>query len=258
MIDVGHLSNVLETLLVPLYFRAAETKKGGIIEDKEAVSILEQIDYDFSTIKDDWRTEVAIAIRTYCFDDIIAKRVKEGKISTVVNLGAGLDARFSRFDELNWYQLDMPEVIELREMLLPNTVSTNIAKSVLDFSWVDDIKEKKDVLFIAEGLFMYFSEKDVKSILMHVSENFKQSYIAFDAVSKSVVGDDHKSIKTDLAPIKWGNYKLEEALENTEGLSIDDVYYPYTMFRKKWKWDVYKSFFPNYKYQYKVGVLKTD
>ena len=257
MIEVGHLSHVLETLLVPLYFRAEETKKGWIIQDPKAVEILEKIDYDFSTIKGDWRTQVAVAIRTYCFDDIISKKEKEKKITTVVNLGAGLDARFSRFDSLNWYQLDMPDVIELRELLLPSDKSTNIKKSILDFSWVDDVKEKDRVLFIAEGLLMYFSEDDVKEILMKISSNFKNSYIAFDAVSKSIVGDTHKSIKTDTAPIKWGNYKLEEVLENTFGLSVDDVYYPYTMFKLKWKWDAYKTFFPNYKYQYKVGVLKT-
>ncbi len=257
MVDVRHLSHILETLLVPLYFRASETKRGGIIEDREAVSILEQIDYDFSTIKEDWKTEVAIAIRTYCFDDILSKGVKEKKINTVVNFGAGLDARFSRFKNLKWYQLDMPEVIELRSLLLPQDHSINISKSVLDFNWVNDIKEKENVLFIAEGLFMYFSEAEVKEILMQISNNFRHSYIAFDAVSKSVVGDGHKSIKIDTAPIKWGNYKLDEVLENTTGLCIDDVYYPYMMFKRKWKWEAYKSLFPNYKYQYKIGVLKT-
>ncbi|MEM7180576.1 MAG: hypothetical protein AAF518_06675 [Spirochaetota bacterium] len=43
------LGAVQETLLIPLLGRAMETKKAnGILQDTKAVSIVEQLDYDFS------------------------------------------------------------------------------------------------------------------------------------------------------------------------------------------------------------------
>ena len=43
------LSGVEETLLIPLWARAEETKRpDGLIRDDFAVRLVEQIDYDFS------------------------------------------------------------------------------------------------------------------------------------------------------------------------------------------------------------------
>ncbi|HNY17513.1 MAG TPA: hypothetical protein PKL75_08680, partial [Treponemataceae bacterium] len=46
------LTGVQETLLLPLWGRAHETKKDKpLLIDKEAVRIIDQIDYDFSQIE---------------------------------------------------------------------------------------------------------------------------------------------------------------------------------------------------------------
>ena len=43
------LSGVSETLLIPLWARAEETKRAdGLIRDEFAVQLVEQIDYDFA------------------------------------------------------------------------------------------------------------------------------------------------------------------------------------------------------------------
>jgi len=84
----------------------------------------------------------------------------------VVNIGAGLDATFYRVDNglIHWYDLDLPDVIELRKQFLTETDRTTyIAKSFLDPSWCKCIKQTEDGVFmVAGGLLRYFEEAQVK------------------------------------------------------------------------------------------------
>ncbi|NFR58916.1 class I SAM-dependent methyltransferase [Clostridium botulinum] len=70
--------------------------------------------------------------------------------SAIVNLGAGLDTTFFRVDNgnLNWYNIDLPDVIELRKKLLPESNREKcITKFFLDVSWFNDIKKDYDNVF---------------------------------------------------------------------------------------------------------------
>src|SRR3954467_15976702 len=108
-ISVSSLTHVPETMLVPLYFKARETRQHGIIRDDKAVEIVNKIDYDFARMDKDWKTQTGIAVRTRIFDDILKGLIDEtGGDLTVVNLGAGLDTRQERFPGVKWYQVDLP------------------------------------------------------------------------------------------------------------------------------------------------------
>ena len=135
-VDVSSLNNVPETMLIPLYLKAKETKENGVITDKKAVEIVEQINYDFSKFEKDWRTQISVAVRTEVFDKILATLTAKNKNLVVVNLGAGLDTREERFPNIKWYQLDLPESISIRKTFFTTSKSITIAKSILDFFWV--------------------------------------------------------------------------------------------------------------------------
>ena len=57
------------------------------------------------------------------FDDKIRAFITEHPRASVINLGAGLDTTFYRVDNglVQWYDLDFPDVIGIREQLLPPT-----------------------------------------------------------------------------------------------------------------------------------------
>ena len=40
-----------------------------------------------------------------------------------------------------------------------------IAKSVFDYSWINDVKTNQSVLIIAEGILMYFTKMEVIGLL---------------------------------------------------------------------------------------------
>ena len=69
------LTNVPETMLVPLFLKAKETKEKGIIADSKSVDIISEMDYDFSGLEKDWITQVSVAIRTHLFDQILSSQI---------------------------------------------------------------------------------------------------------------------------------------------------------------------------------------
>ncbi|MDX2443066.1 MAG: class I SAM-dependent methyltransferase, partial [Bacteroidales bacterium] len=93
--------------------------------------------------------------------------------------GCGLDNRFERVDngQIDFFDLDLPDIIEIKKQLFNETTRYQfIPQSVFDFSWMKRITGK-DILFLAEGVFMYCKEKDVKSLFLKLQNSFPGSEI---------------------------------------------------------------------------------
>jgi O-methyltransferase involved in polyketide biosynthesis len=127
----------------------------------------------------------------------------------VVDIGCGLDTRFYRLDDgqMHWLGLDLPEVIRLRQQWLPNTDRCkSIAKSMFDLEWLDEVRQiNKPVIFLAEGVFPYFSTRDVKPMLIAMTERFPTGELVFDAMAPFVLWL-HKSssvLKRSGAQVRW-------------------------------------------------------
>ena len=200
------LKSVSATLLVPLFYRAKETLENGIIRDDAAIDIVRNINYDFHRISDDMIAQRLVAIRTKFIDDIVFDYIKDNPAPVIINLGAGLDTRHLKFDNgITWYQLDLEKAISLRKHFFGNE-HNNITKSILDFSWIDDIAERSNVLFIIEGVLMYLDEEQVRSVFMEIGKKFSDSIIVFDTIPASLIGNHVlKSIDNKSAPFKWSN-----------------------------------------------------
>ena len=116
------LSGVAETLLIPLYNRAMESlRSDALIEDGKAVALVTQGSLDFSRVRQIPMNELLKAMRiifTREFDRYTRDFLSRHPQAVVVHIGCGLDSRFERVDNgrVEWYDLDLPEVIELRRM----------------------------------------------------------------------------------------------------------------------------------------------
>jgi len=84
-----------------------------------------------------------------------------------------------------WLGLDLPEVIDLRRQLLPEAERCKtIAQSMFNLNWLDDVaKINQPVIFLAEGVFPYFSTSDVKPILSAMAKRFPAGELVFDAMT---------------------------------------------------------------------------
>lgn len=204
------LDGVQETLLIPLVARASETKKENPrITDKNAVDMLNKIECEVSKY-DKSGSEQGVVARTMILDRETQKFVDEHPDCVCVSIGCGLDTRYHRIQhrKITWYNLDFPEVIALRKKLLYEEKQVKyIAKSALDISWTDEIKEtNKPMLIILEGILMYFEAAEVIQLLAMLKNNFPGCTILAEIMHPFIATQTkhHDTVKNTSAVFKWG------------------------------------------------------
>jgi O-methyltransferase involved in polyketide biosynthesis len=130
------------------------------------------------------------------FDRWTLQFLREHPSGTVVEIGSGLNTRSERLDNgrLHWFDLDLPEVIELRRQFLPDCERRKtLAASVLDAGWMETVRAcPAPYLFVAETVFIYLEEADVKSALAQIARNFPGAGIALDTGSRRAVTGGNK------------------------------------------------------------------
>lgn len=185
------LEGVNKTLLLPLWARARESmRENPLMSDGQAVRIIKTLDFGFDDMDKsfDRHYQLSQVVRAKIIDEGIKRFVKVNPNATIVSIGAGLETTCERVDNgtLRWYDLDVPEVIDLRRKFIPETDrSTCISKSVHDVSWFDDIERPvQGLLFIACGVFQYFTGRQVKRLFSDLATEFPGSEIVFDTMSK--------------------------------------------------------------------------
>lgn len=182
------VTGVPEIMIQTLYARAKETKKDDAkIIDDIAVRIVEKIDYDFSKADNDKTMSSGVIARTIVLDNIVEQYLNQHPDIIVINIGCGLDTRCYRMKGKYslWYNLDLPETIEIRSRFLEEKGPIyQIAKSAMDISYTDSITYNgENVLVIVEGLSMYLCENDIKQIFSIIEKSFKTATVMIETMS---------------------------------------------------------------------------
>jgi len=209
------LGSVQKTLLLPLWGRAVETRKTQpLLVDHAAAQIIATIDYDFSTMahKISPITQLAWIARSLHIDRTLRGFLERHASATIVNLGCGLDTTFERIDNgrVCWYDLDLPDVMDLRKRFIPESARRHpIACSLLDDMWLHQLRITDSVLFVAAGVFYYFEESQLKPFFVKLAGAFPGAEVLFDACSpRGLKLANEKVIKAggmdDSAMLKWG------------------------------------------------------
>ncbi len=191
-----NLSDVAETLLIPLYYRAIETQRpDAMIKDEKAVALVKQMSLDFSGVRQIPMTELLQAMRiifTREMDRYARDFLSRHPDARVVHIGCGLDSRFERVDngQVEWYDLDFPEVIGLRRKLIGDEGERHhlLGCSVLEEAWLETVaapvgltvQSPHPFLFLAETVFVYFIEAQVKSLVLTLRDHFSGAELVFD------------------------------------------------------------------------------
>lgn len=243
------LKDVQITLLLSLWGRAIETqKRKHLLIDKSAIEIIDKIDYDFTTIAKNIQdiTQFEWIARSIHIDRAIKEFLIKYPKATIVNIGCGLDTTFDRVDNgsLFWYDLDLPDVIELRKKFIPETERRKfISCSFLDDSWFGKLHIEENVLFMAAGVLYYFNESQMKDIFNKISSAFPGSELVFDAASSMGVKTANKKViqssgLDEKSFLKWG---LDTAAEIPKWNNKIEVVKEYPMFKNMMKSLVLKN-----------------
>lgn len=200
-----------ETLLIPLYGKALESRKSSpVLHDPTAVEIIEKINYDFASLKIPGKTNFMMCLRAKLFDNFTLDFLASHSHTVVIHLGCGLDSRYKRINNssVNWYDIDFEEVINIRKLFYQQTGSYHmIGSSVTRQEWFEEIPVgAENYLVIAEGLFMYLKKEEIKALLKSLKKKIGSYKLIFDAYStytaKKVM--NHPSLKKTGAIIRWG------------------------------------------------------
>ena len=235
------LSGIPKTMLIPLRARYLESNRSrGIIFDPKSIEILTRIEDGVSGGKPvSAGTQIGVSIRTEILDEQTRPFLEKHPDAVVVNLGCGLDTRFHRIDNgtVTWFDLDVPEAIDLRKKFFEETGRFKfIAKSVTDYSWLQQIPKDRPLLFLAEGLLMYFPEDDIKELFLQIGHTFPGSDMLFEAMAPFMAKntDRHPDMKGFDAQFKWGIPSGADLEQWNQGIEFIEEWYYFERHKTRW------------------------
>lgn len=226
------LDPVARTMLIPLWARAAETrKKRPLVHDARALEICDRIDFDFGVFRHAHGSQIGCVVRGLLYDAWTEEFLRRHPHGTVVEIGAGLSTRFERIDNgtARWVDVDLPAAIALRsEHILPTERRRFVAVSAADPSWAERVEREmtRPSFFVCEGTFMYLAPDDVKAFLRTLADRFGPTAIALDSISPGVVRHQrlHDAAKHMMdAPFRWGTDDIRELERWDSRLVVDEV-----------------------------------
>jgi O-methyltransferase involved in polyketide biosynthesis len=244
------LGEVQKTLLIPLFGRAREFEKPDpLVSDKYAHEIMKNIDYDFDAAfsRVPYQFTLNTVVRAHHMDAALFEVIEKHPDATIVNIGAGLDTTFRRVDNgrIFWYDLDLPDSIDLRSKLIPETDRNKfIAKSVFDTSWFKDVKTRgSKVFFMSAGVLVYLNGPDIKRLFLEMIQEFPDGEIMFEIYSKKLLWlRNHVlargQMKSDLfRPMQWGVNSGKEIAKWSPKIKILDEFPYYSRIKLENYWD---------------------
>ena len=190
-------NTVQETLVIPLYGRRLCSRMfPTLFQDESAAELMERIDYDFSELEKQSNSlmqvfgALEVAMRQSDLAWEVGDYLKAHPKAAVINLGCGLDNTGRACDNgsCKIYNIDLPDVIALRNQLLPaGEREQNLALDLNDPAWMDaiDADPMEGTVLFAAGVFYYFTTKQVKWLVTSMAERFPGGRLVFDGAGKS-------------------------------------------------------------------------
>lgn len=190
-------NTVQETLIIPLYSRKLCSELyPNLYRDEMAVHLIDQIDYDFSQVEKKSHGlmqrfgSLEVAMRQNDLAWEVQNYLADHPDAAVVNLGCGLDGTGRACDNgsCKIYNLDFPDVIAVRNQLLPaGDREENIPCNLNDTEWFTKIDASEGAIFFASGVFYYFLTEQVRTLVQAMADSFPGGVLVFDAANRTAV-----------------------------------------------------------------------
>ena len=184
-IAITDLTPVALTAFVTQYARALDSRwPRPILGDTLADDIVAKIDYDFDAMGVPSSAVRQTALRAKMLDDRVRRFVSDHPDAVVVDLGAGLATPMQRVappPTVDWYNVDLPNVIALRDELVPaDEHAHSVAASLADDSWTERIPSDRPTMLIADGLLAFLPESVIVGLFRRIPEHFGSGEVAMN------------------------------------------------------------------------------
>jgi O-methyltransferase involved in polyketide biosynthesis len=235
--ESANLEGIAGTLLIPLYTRARESQRpDAMLRDEKAVEILGKLKGSLPPLKLQGHDEVALILRVRQFDHLASRFLSDHPDAVVVHFGCGLDTRFERVDDghVEWFDLDLPEVIELRRKWIGGETGRYhlISGSAFEDTWPELLRPfaGRAFLFMAEGVFPYFEENQVKALFLKLRDRFPGAELVCDAHSPFVLRTDNLQLALSgvKARLHWGLKHGKDVEQWGQGIALLEEWFYFT------------------------------
>ena len=196
MEPVSHeITHVSDTALMTAACRALETERSdGLIRDPFAARLAGErgmtIARNLARLD---RMCFGVGVRSYFLDKLVRKCVAANGVTTVINMGAGLDTRPWRLKlpaSLRWIEVDFPAILDYKDSVLAGT-APRCRRERMDADLSSEAGRARvfaeaagaPTLAITEGLLMYLPGETVEAL----AEGANWKYWALDVSSPALV-----------------------------------------------------------------------
>ena len=187
---MNRFEGVANTLFVPLVARIAISKEfPEYFKDEKALE-LEPYLPDDATKGSSQYSNIASVARYYNMDRMVMAFAEKNPECNVVYLGVGLETACDRMQkkltEVQWYECDLPEVIEARKKVFGQREKEFlIPGDMFKMEWTKCIDSSLPTLLIVSGVFQYFHEEDIIAFIGNCKKVFPDAEMIFDATNRS-------------------------------------------------------------------------
>ena len=217
--------------IYPLKLLSDWTKRyPDIIKDEWASKFIYDHRFDYSKINthlNEYQNLILATTLAAC-DQKVKQYILKFPNCTVVNLGCGLDNMFGRVDNgrIQWYSVDTHNIMSVRRAMYGERKrEKTIGRSILDFSWIDDIscKRNQGVIFVCNDTLSYFRKNDVRELVEKIANRFPSCEMVF-AISTS-------------GATKYANMFLKNTaiMKRMKHFSLNDAYRVFTAWKSDYK-----------------------
>jgi O-methyltransferase involved in polyketide biosynthesis len=125
--------------------------------------------------------------------------------------------------DVQWYDVDYPAVIALRERIFPTRPRYQlIATSATDQSWLDQIPADRPVLLLAEGISMYLTEDEGVALLRRVVDHFPSGELQVDFYNWLAIKSQksHTLVRRTGSTLYWAVNSPQDILSRVPGVRL--------------------------------------
>ena len=177
------MDSVNKTLYIPLYGKAAVSRRGILLRDPKAEEIWAESGFSLKgKAKSKWLTYY-MGMRAAVFDQWLTAQMEELPGAAVIHIGCGLDSRVCRIGTGGhaWYDVDLPEVIGERRKYYKESVEYHmLSADVRDTTWLDAIPGGTDAIAVMEGVSMYLRREELLGLLASLAVRFGRVALLMD------------------------------------------------------------------------------
>lgn len=176
------MDNVNKTLYIPLYGKAYVSKRRLFLRDPKAEAIWAAQGFPLKgKAKSKWLA-YNMGMRSAVFDRWLLEKLEAFPGAVVIHPGCGLDSRCLRVPHKGqWYDMDFPDVIAERRRYFEETETYHMLPADLrEDAWQKEIPGGVPALIVMEGVSMYLSPEELRTLLIRWHSHFSQVHLLMD------------------------------------------------------------------------------